>query len=57
LNHVRIGRETSAGKQKNTRCPLGRHMNTITRRSRHNLNNVRCVNDARSQVEEGFHGM
>ena len=46
LNRVRIGRETSTGKQKDTRCPLGRHVNAITRGSRHDLNDVRCVNDA-----------
>jgi hypothetical protein len=44
---MRMGREASTGEQEDTRCFLGRHMNTITRGTGHNLNDMQWVNHTR----------
>jgi hypothetical protein len=42
-----MGREASTGEQEDTRCFLGGHMNTITRRTDRNVDNMQWVNHTR----------
>jgi hypothetical protein len=52
---MRMRREASTGEQEYTRCFLGSHMNTITRGTDRNVDNMQWVNHTRGQTEKRHH--